>query len=111
MTQIHHIDSENTRWETISEGIERLILRSEPGENRILLRLGAGVGYPKHTHAHEGDEVFVLAGTYVDPDDNPDQEYGPGSYLYYPPGTNHYATSPTGCTFMVINAKGAGHKK
>lgn len=102
---IYAIDSHEAAWEIISEGIERLILRAEPGENRILLRLGAGVSYPQHTHDEIADEVFVLHGVYMDPHHSETEEYGPGSYLYYPPGTSHYATSPTGCTFLVINAK------
>jgi hypothetical protein len=51
------------------------------------------------------EEVFILEGIYVDPDFDKEKEYGPGSYLYYSPGSDYYATSPTGYTFLVMNAK------
>ncbi len=105
MNTLLHIDSQTESWKTVAEGVEMLILRAEPGENRILLRLAPGKGYPVHEHA-VAEEVFVLDGIYVDPDTSKDKEYGPGSYIYYAPGTQHNATSPTGCTFLVINAKG-----
>jgi quercetin dioxygenase-like cupin family protein len=104
MTHILHIDSQKESWKTYSEGVEMLYLRAEPGENRVLLRLAPGKAYPRHKHT-VSEEVFVLEGIYVDPDMDQEKEYGAGSYLYYPPGSDHYATSPTGCTFLVINAK------
>jgi anti-sigma factor ChrR (cupin superfamily) len=105
MTTIHHIDSHEESWKIVSEGVEMLVLRAEPGENRVLLRLAAGKGYPRHKHT-VAEEIYVIDGIYVDPDaDN--KEYGPGSYLYYSSGSDHNATSPTGCTFLVMNAKGA----
>lgn len=104
MAEILHIDSKAEAWKTFSEGVEMLHLRAEPGENRVLLRIASGMGYPRHTHT-VAEEVFVLEGIYVDPDDDEKKEYGPGSYLYYAPGSVHHATSPTGCTFLVMNAK------
>jgi quercetin dioxygenase-like cupin family protein len=104
MTTIIHIDSHVESWRTVSEGVEMLVLRAEPGENRVLLRLAPGKGYPRHKHT-VAEEVFILEGTYVDPDFDKEKEYGSGSYLYYSPGSDHYATSPTGCTFLVMNAK------
>lgn len=104
MTTIQHIDSQKESWKTVTAGVEMLILRSEPGENRVLLRLAPGKGYPVHEHT-VAEEVFILEGIYVDPDADKDKEYGPGSYLYYAPGSQHNATSPTGCTFLVMNAK------
>lgn len=104
MNHIQYIDSQTESWKTVTEGVEMLVLRAEPGENRVLLRLAPGKGYPVHSHS-VAEEVFVLDGTYVDPDADKDKAYGPGSYLYYPADTQHNATSPTGCTFLVINAK------
>jgi anti-sigma factor ChrR (cupin superfamily) len=103
MTTIHHIDSNAAAWKTVSEGVEMLTLRAVPGENRVLLRLAPGKAYPRHKHT-VAEEVFIIEGTYVDPDVS-EKEYGPGSYLYYAPGGEHNATSPTGCTFLVMNAK------
>jgi len=56
------------------------------------LLIAAGKVYSKHAHA-VSDEVFVMEGSYADPGIEGIKEYGPGSYLYYPAGTEHNATS------------------
>ena len=93
-------------WEQVSEGVTRTILRAEPGEKRVLITIAAGYTYPHHAHATP-DEVFVVAGTYCDPGVEGGREFLAGSYLYYPPGTEHRASSPSGsagCTILVWNA-------
>jgi anti-sigma factor ChrR (cupin superfamily) len=100
MNDFTHLDSTTTEWDTFSEGVEMLALRSEPGANRVLLRFAPGKGYPTHHHS-VAEEVYVIDGVYEDMG----QQFGPGSYLYYPPGSEHNAFSTTGCTFLVINAK------
>lgn len=100
MNDLVHIDAATAEWQTFGEGIQMLTLRSEPGANRVLLRLAPGTGYPVHHH-EVAEEVFVLEGVYEDLDGR----YGPGTYLRYPPGSSHDARSTTGCTFLVINAK------
>jgi anti-sigma factor ChrR (cupin superfamily) len=103
MSLIEHIDSAQQTWETVTEGVEKIVLRSKPGENRVLLRIAAGKGYPKHGHSVP-DEVFVMEGIYIDPFVEGGKEFGPGSYLYYPAGTEHNATTSTGCTILVWNS-------
>ncbi|GAB3196966.1 anti-sigma factor ChrR (cupin superfamily) [Pontibacter aydingkolensis] len=106
MTDIKHINSHTESWKTVTEGVEMLVLRAEPGENRVLLRLAPGRAYPVHDHA-VAEEVFILEGIYVDADADKEKQYGPGSYLYYAPGSRHKATTTSGCTFLVMNAKQA----
>ena len=92
-------------WETISEGVVRTLLRAEPGEKRVLIKIEAGHAYPHHSH-NTPDEVFVVAGTYCDPGVENGRAFPAGSYLYYPPGTEHRASSPAGtegCTILVWN--------
>jgi anti-sigma factor ChrR (cupin superfamily) len=103
MKQIDFTDSQEQNWERVSEGVERIFLRSKPGENRVLIKIGAGRAYPHHDHVSP-DEVFVVDGIYVDPGVENGKEFGSGSYLYYPVGTEHHATSPSGCTILVWNA-------
>ncbi|HEV2122178.1 MAG TPA: cupin domain-containing protein [Chloroflexota bacterium] len=100
MEKFAHIDSATAAWQTFSEGVQMLALRSEPGANRVLLRFAPGKGCPTHHHGM-AEEVYVIEGVYEDMG----QRFGPGSYLYYPPGSVHNAFSTTGCTFLVINAK------
>ena len=40
----------------------------------------------------------------MDPAVENGKKFGAGSYLYYPPGTEHNATSPSGRTILVWNA-------
>lgn len=103
MAQIDHINGATQNWETVSDGVEKIVLRAKPGENRVMLRIAAGKGFPKHAHSVP-DEVFVMEGIYVDPYVQEGKEFGPGSYLYYPADTEHNATSPTGCTILVWNS-------
>lgn len=103
MSAIDFTDGAGQKWEAVSDGVEKIVLRAQPGENRVLLRIASGKAYPKHAHAVP-DEVFVMEGIYVDPGVEEGKEFGPGSYLYYPAGTEHNATSPTGCTILVWNS-------
>ena len=104
MAHVTSIEGTAATWETYSEGVEKQVLRAEGGESRVLLRIAAGQGYPVHAHAVP-DEVFVVEGIYVDPGVAQGRAFGPGSYLYYPAGTEHQATSPTGCTILVWSTK------
>ncbi|RZK25502.1 MAG: hypothetical protein EOO63_15940 [Hymenobacter sp.] len=106
MTSVETTPPQAQTWETISEGITRTLLRAQPGEKRVLINIAAGKTYPHHAHTTP-DEVFVVAGTYCDPGVEDGRAYPAGSYLYYPPGTIHRASSPRGsegCTILVWNA-------
>jgi len=103
MFQIEYVNGAIQGWETVADGVEKIVLRAKPGENRVLLRIAAGKAYPKHAHSVP-DEVFVVEGIYADPSVEQGKEFGPGCYLYYPAGTEHNATSPTGCTILVWNS-------
>ncbi|RZL15634.1 MAG: anti-sigma factor [Hymenobacter sp.] len=90
----------------VSEGVTRTPLRAEPGEKRVLIKIGPGRTFPQHSH-NTPDEVFVVAGTYCDPGVENGRAFPAGSCLYYPPGTEHRAGSPVGsggCTILGWNA-------
>jgi quercetin dioxygenase-like cupin family protein len=106
MTTVEFRELPTQTWEQVSEGVERTVLRAAPGEKRVLITIAAGQTYPQHAHATP-DEVFVVAGTYCDPGVENGREFPAGSYLYYPPGTEHRASSPggsAGCTILVWNS-------
>jgi len=94
---IQHIDSVKVDWTEINDGVKMLVLRNEKNNIRALLEFGSGKGYEHHIHP-EGEEVFVINGVYSDDG----KDYQAGSYLYYPPGSDHAPTSKEGCTIMVI---------
>lgn len=104
MAYIEYKTGPHQDWEQVIEGVEKKILRAELGETRVLLRIGAGKNFPSHFH-DVPDEVFVVKGIYVDPQVEQGKEFGPGSYLYYPAGTEHHAFSPSGCEILVWNKK------
>jgi anti-sigma factor ChrR (cupin superfamily) len=101
--EIETVDGSLPQWEKVAEGVEKAVLRAKPGENRVLIRMAAGSAFPHHSHSVP-DEVFVVEGIYIDPHVKSGQAFGPGSYLYYPPGTEHHATTSTGCTILVWNS-------
>ncbi|NML64029.1 hypothetical protein HHL22_02310 [Hymenobacter sp. RP-2-7] len=106
MTSVTVKESSSQTWEQVSEGVTRTSLRAEPGEKRVLIKIEAGRTYPQHSHATP-DEVFVVAGTYCDPGVENGREFPAGAYLYYPPGSEHRASSPAGsegCTILVWNS-------
>ena len=103
MALIEFTESGGGNWQTIAEGVEKKVLRAQPGENRVLLRLAPGKSFPDHHHSVP-DEVYVVEGTYTDPGVEGGKAFGPGSYLYYPAGTDHQATTPTGCVILVWNS-------
>lgn len=65
MISITYLENSSQSWVSVCEGVEKMVLRVEPGENRVLLRIAAGRVYPSHEHAVP-DEVFVLEGIYTD---------------------------------------------
>ncbi len=64
-TPLHSVDTNAATWKKIDDGIEMLVLRFEPKEVRVLLKFDPGKGYARHSHP-EGEEVYVISGTYSD---------------------------------------------
>lgn len=104
VSKIQYANSADIEWEQVTEGVEKKVLRAEAGETRVIIRIGEGKSFPTHFHKVP-DEVLVLKGIYVDPQVKDGYQFGPGAYLYYPAGTEHQATSPSGCEILVWNKK------
>jgi quercetin dioxygenase-like cupin family protein len=97
MSNFFSIDTNTAEWITVEKGVEKIVLCEEPGQRRSLIRFAPGTVY--HTHRHpQGEEVFILEGYLKDKG----VEYGPGSYLHFPPGSVHTPSSPKGCTFLLL---------
>lgn len=99
MIKLTSIDTRKAEWKMVMEGIEMLVLRLEP-EVRVLLKFAPGRGYPRHKHP-AGEEVFVISGVYSDNG----VDYPEGSYIYYPPDSDHAPVSLNGCTILVLSPK------
>lgn len=82
---------------SVPEGIEAAVLYGNPGEDGLFalrLKMPAGYHLPPHTHP-QPEVVTVVSGTIqfgMGPDPDPDatQEFGPGSFIVFDPGTAHY---------------------
>jgi hypothetical protein len=47
MPEIEYLDGAIQGWETVEDGVEKIVLRAESGENRVLLRIAGGKGLSK----------------------------------------------------------------
>jgi anti-sigma factor ChrR (cupin superfamily) len=77
-------------------GVTIVNLHVDPSSRTVvgLLKAEPGMQYPWHTHAAT-EEIFMLEGDLV----IADQVYGPGDYIFSPPGSGHAPSSVHGCKF------------
>lgn len=69
---------------------------AESGHATSLVSYAAGSSFRSHPHPG-GEEILVLDGVFSDEHG----DYGPGSYLRNPPGSQHAPFSRDGCTLFV----------
>ncbi|HET6639452.1 MAG TPA: cupin domain-containing protein [Gemmatimonadota bacterium] len=93
-------------------GIQLAVVHGDPmaasGDYAIRLLFPDGYRFPAHHHP-SAEHVTVLTGTFLvgmGADENPDtvEGYTPGSYLYFPPGENHYGGA-TGQTVIQVEGQ------
>jgi quercetin dioxygenase-like cupin family protein len=88
-------------WRPFDEapGVSFKVLKThKPGTGvTLLLRFDAGASYPAHRHP-EGEQYYVLDGELVDAG----RAYGPGTYVFHPPGSVHRPSSTSGATVLVF---------
>ena len=80
-------------------GVERRMLDRRGGEiarATSLVRYAPGSSFERHSHGG-GEEILVLEGTFSDERG----DYGAGTYLRNPVGSNHAPFSERGCTILV----------
>jgi anti-sigma factor ChrR (cupin superfamily) len=94
------VDSHTLKWQASpSPLVHRRLLERDGGEvarATSIVRYEPGAKFDSHLH-ELGEEIFVLEG--ILSDDAGD--YGPGTYLKNPPGSNHAPFSQEGCTLFV----------
>lgn len=80
-------------------GVQWKKLRFDPasGQSAVLLRFAPGARYDAHRHP-QGEQYLVLEGTLQDGAG----EWGPGSYVWHPPGSAHAPSSRDGCVVFVV---------
>ena len=93
------VDPRQIEWEPRRRpGIFRKLLRHDPesGATTTLLKLDAGVRFPKHLHP-SGEELFVVDGRIQ----IEDIWYESGCYVYSPPDAIHDVFSDTGAVMLI----------
>lgn len=94
---LHQPESERT-WIAAGEGVEISQLWVDPERERhsVLIRMQPGAWLPEHRHAGP-EECFVLRG------DLEDERVSlrAGDYVRFDAGTQHAATTRSGCTLFV----------
>ena len=88
------LDTEDLDWrESPYPGVlwKKLHYDPESGHSTVLLQFSPGAHYGTHRHP-QGEEYLVLEGTLQDQG----KSYGPGTYVYHPPGSVHRPRSAQG---------------
>jgi anti-sigma factor ChrR (cupin superfamily) len=94
--------SSEPRWEEVAPGISCQILATDAERERVsmLVHLGPGVAYPRHSHAGV-EELHLLDGElWIE-----DRKLFPGDYNRAEAGTSDQCVwSETGCTCVLITS-------
>ncbi|MCM2680271.1 cupin domain-containing protein [Echinimonas agarilytica] len=94
------VHSNALEWQpSPAAGVERKPLareNKEQGHATSIVRYAAGSRFKAHPHPG-GEEIFVLEGIFSDESG----DYGPGTYIRNPPGTQHAPYSSEGCVIFV----------
>jgi anti-sigma factor ChrR (cupin superfamily) len=93
------VDAGSQPWrDTPSPGVQfkKLMFDRDSGRSAVLVRFEPGAVYFAHAHPG-GEEYYVLEGTVQDGPES----YGPGTYVYHPPGSKHRPVSKDGCLLFI----------
>ena len=89
--------TKDSRWRPVREGLELAPLKVKDGKGTFLLRFAPGARSPTHTHPG-GEEIYVVSGKgRLD-----DLAFGPGDYIYTPPGEGHTLHAETEVVIHVL---------
>jgi quercetin dioxygenase-like cupin family protein len=78
------IETTDATWRPVREGVTLTPLRMQAGAGTFLMRYEPGSRSPTHTHPG-GEEIYVVSGRgRLD-----DLGFGPGDFIYTPPGEGH----------------------
>jgi anti-sigma factor ChrR (cupin superfamily) len=80
-----------------------LNFQQEMGQGVYMIRAEPGAKFISHVHRFFED-FLILEGDLVDDDGT---IYGPGDFVSYKPGSEHYSWTETGCLIMVFEWKPA----
>jgi len=84
-------------WRPVREGVTATSLRMSGGRGTFLMHYEPGSRSPAHTHPG-GEEIYVVSGKgRLD-----DLAFGPGDFIYTPPGEGHTLHAETEVVIHVL---------
>jgi quercetin dioxygenase-like cupin family protein len=89
--------SDTLTWRPVREGVTLAPLKMSQGRGSFLMRYEPGSRSPTHTHPG-GEEIYIVSGE-GRLDDLP---FGPGDFIYTPPGEGHTLHAATEVVIHVI---------
>ena len=96
-----YLRADEMEWRPFAEapGVRFRVLKTHrPGNGAtLMLSFAPGSHYPAHRHPG-GEEYWVLEGTLNDGSES----WGPGTYVWHPPGSVHAPRSDQGATVLVF---------
>ena len=89
--------TKDASWRPVREGVTAAPLRMQAGKGTFLMRYEPGSRSPTHTHPG-GEEIYVVSGRgRLD-----DLTFGPGDFIYTPPGEAHTLHAETEVVIHVV---------
>ena len=98
-----YVNERDEKWrDTPFVGVtfKKLLFDKETKRSAVLVKFEPGSRYGAHRHP-EGEEYYVIEGSLEDGG----KSWGPGSYVYHPPGSTHRPTSKEGCIIFITLPK------
>lgn len=83
----------------VGPGCLRRDLPSTPDVRVWVVDIAPGCQWPSVDFHDTGEEVFVVSGEVIEGE----QRFGPGSYLFFSPGSRHQSRTETGVRLFGIN--------
>lgn len=106
MTSLRTVfDTASTEWRpydrygTPIDGLSWKSLTKDDDLTRATFLLRFDAGAKSRPHEHTGiEEFYILEGTLVD---NDGTVFGPGTFVRFDPGSEHWSEAPNGCILLA----------
>ena len=94
---MHRLDTADTTWQPVCEGVTLAPLRMQDGKGTFLMKFKAGSRCPHHSHPG-GEEIYVVEGR----GRLNDLPVAAGNFIYTTPGDSHVLYADTDVTIHVV---------
>ena len=95
------VDTASAERLTVADGIVRRSLPSTANASGWIIDFAANTQWPAIDHHDTEERYFVLSGEVIEGDET----YPAGSYVVFPPGSQHQPRTEVGATMLGINIR------